>query len=266
MKLLLPRTSVLAIVTLAAASLLALHPAGAAANVEKAVFTAPAAVPFPHAAHPDLDDLRLDVLAPAAGSSSKSTRTGSSAALRLRLPVRFPSEDAPRGESSWYVVDGLEEGRRYEVRVCWVATQPTQFWLDTFDLPTVFQTPELITSLADYSEVRQTIVPLSAVDSPPEREPPLETAKPVSLLFLQLHAAADFYSSNQTLMRYPPPVDVDLILDPYILDVLPCSLAPTALYIIALGLGTYFLSGAITRWLGAVASSSLPAHQHPHVE
>ena len=71
-------------------------------------------------------------------------------------------------------------------------------------------------------------------------------------------------------MQYPLPVDVDIsmsthastaayaraemadkysVLDPYLLNVFPRSLVPTALYIVTLAVGSWFLSGVIWDWL-----------------
>jgi len=80
------------------------------ANVEKTIFLGPSPVALPNA-HPGLDDLRLDVLDPAR-----------SLILATQLAVQFPTAPAPRGLESWYLLRGLEDGRRYEVRICWPAT------------------------------------------------------------------------------------------------------------------------------------------------
>lgn len=83
------------------------------ANAEKAIFLGPAPVNIP-LQKPTISDLRLDSLTPENSS------------LRLQLPRAFPakdgaSEDAIRGEASWFLVDSLVEGQRYEVRTCWSA-------------------------------------------------------------------------------------------------------------------------------------------------
>jgi hypothetical protein len=87
------------------------------ANVEKTIFLGPDAATLPDA-RPSLDDLRLHTLSHA--------RT----ILPTQLPVQFPSKSAPHGQESWYLLQHLEAGRRYEVRVCWPATvsarQPRQ--------------------------------------------------------------------------------------------------------------------------------------------
>jgi len=69
------------------------------------------------------------------------------------------------------------------------------------------------------------------------------------VLFLRVRAAADFFTTNKNLMSNPPPVDVDLILDPYVFNVFPRSLAPTAVYIIVLACTGWLVSGAIWKFL-----------------
>ena len=79
------------------------------ANVEKTIFLGPSDLVLPDV-HPNLDDLRLHSLSHA------------QTILPTQLPVQFPSQSAPRGLESWYRLQRLEGGRRYEVRICWPAT------------------------------------------------------------------------------------------------------------------------------------------------
>jgi hypothetical protein len=72
-------------------------------------------------------------------------------------------------------------------------------------------------------------------------------------LFLQIFAAADYYTTNKTLMDNVPPVYVDIILDPFIFNVLPRSLLPTVAYIILLAIGGWYISGYISKWLHQLA-------------
>lgn len=83
--------------------------ASARANTEKVIFTAPESIIFGDA-RPSLLDLRLESLTP-----TKFT-------LRAALPVAFPTDKKPRGVQSWYLLQTLTQGQRYEVRVCWPAT------------------------------------------------------------------------------------------------------------------------------------------------
>ncbi|EON61716.1 hypothetical protein W97_00932 [Coniosporium apollinis CBS 100218] len=201
------------------------------ANTEKVIFLGPSSITIPNIS-PGLEQLQLNALSP---SRNK---------LETQLPVKFPTDEEPRGTQHWYLIEGLEEGRRYEVRICWVATQPTAFWLDVHTINEVFETPELISALAIYSEQRDRSVPRS-----PEPRQPDAAATSKSLLFLRIHSAADFFTTNQTLMNFPPDVDADIILDPFLLNVLPRSLGPTAVYLVVLAIVGWFLSGAISRWL-----------------
>ncbi|KAK3320905.1 hypothetical protein B0T19DRAFT_430900 [Cercophora scortea] len=202
-------------------------------NVEKTIFLGPASSIIP-LAHPTLSDLHIDTLTP-------STRQSSS--LRTRLAAAFP-DSASQGIATWLLLDELTAGQRYEVRVCWAATQPTAFTITTYTLDTVFETPELITSLASYSTSRQ---PFSPQGKETDHHP-----KESSILLLQILAAADYFTSNTSLMHTVPPVDVDIILDPFVFNVLPRSLVPTVGYILFVALVAYLLSLRIVAWLRAV--------------
>jgi hypothetical protein len=79
------------------------------ANVEKTIFLGPPAVTVPDQ-HPDLDDLYLIPLSPLHST------------VRTRLNASFPTTDSPKGVETWFLLDGLTPGARYEVRVCWLAT------------------------------------------------------------------------------------------------------------------------------------------------
>ncbi|KAI1139964.1 hypothetical protein F5Y05DRAFT_337376 [Hypoxylon sp. FL0543] len=209
----------------------------ASANTEKAIFLGPPTVNVP-SAHPTLGDLHIDTLSP------------TNWAIRTNLEARFPSISKPHGKATWLILDELTEGQRYEVRVCWAATQPTEFKIRTYELQTVFETPELISELSEYSWSRQSLGsdheshPKSATGS---HHPNSE--RDASVLFLQILAAADYYTMNKTLMRNVPPVHVDIILDPFVLGVLPRSLLPTVSYIIAVAIASWFMARHISAWI-----------------
>lgn len=78
--------------------------------------------------------------------------------------------------------------------------QPTAFILDAYTLAEVFDTSELISSLELYSGSRD-----SALQRTAARDP-----RPASVLFLRVIAAADYFTTNKTLMREVPPVNVDI--------------------------------------------------------
>lgn len=79
------------------------------ANVEKTIFLGPSPVTLPDV-RPSLEDLQLHAL------SSQDP------ILPTQLSVIFPSASQPHGLESWHLLSGLEEGARYEVRICWPAT------------------------------------------------------------------------------------------------------------------------------------------------
>lgn len=77
-------------------------------------------------------------------------------------------------------------------------------------------------------------------------------------MFLHVRAAADFFTTNKTLMQHPPAVYVDIILDPYLANIFPTSLLPTAAYLVILAVGAYLLSGAVWKFL----QHAEPGKQH----
>jgi len=194
------------------------------ANTEKTIFIAPPQ----RSISEQLAHLKLHALNPASSS------------LRAALPVAFPIAEANKqaqGVQSWYLLSNLNPGQRYEVRVCWAATQPTTFWIDTFDTTTLLDDKELLGQVNEFSQRQLQTVP------------PLGENHPSSVLLIRIISAADFYSTNASLMLNPPPVDVDIILDPFIGNIFPKSLVPTAAYIVILAIGSWLVSGAVWKYL-----------------
>lgn len=78
------------------------------ANVEKVIFVAPPAEPFPTDA--SIDNLLL------------ATLTQAEPSIRTHLNASFPTGNASKGNQTWMLLEGLTPRRRYEVRICWLAT------------------------------------------------------------------------------------------------------------------------------------------------
>jgi hypothetical protein len=123
--------------------------------------------------------------------------------------------------------------------------------LDVYELDTVWSTPELIQSLASYSYSRL-----------PDQE--TQVAKPkadkseehgASVMLLRIYAAADYFTDNAALMQSPPPVLTDVILDPYLFNIFPASLLPTATYLIIVAVASWFVARYIATWLQSIAAT-----------
>ncbi len=201
------------------------------ANTEKVIFRAPRSAKLPNSLLA-LSEHRSIVLSPEQSS------------IRTSLPVAFPTTENTRGLEYWYLLRRLNERQRYEVRVCWAAIQPTEFWLDVFTVDELDTLPRALESLSRLSRGFDGL------------HPPPKSSLIESILVLRLQAAADCYSSNKSLMLRPPPVDIDIILDPYLWSVFPTSLLPIAAYITILaGLGWY-ISDIIWSYLASIADSA----------
>lgn len=66
-----------------------------------------------------------------------------------------------------------------------------------------------------------------------------------SILFLRIFAAAEYFTTNATLMAHPEPVLVDIILDPFLGNVLPRTLAPTVVYIIIVAVASWIIASRL---------------------
>lgn len=212
------------------------------ANVEKTIFVAPDHLTVPKDA--SIDKLLLTSLNP------------DRLKFRTHLNASFPTDEKPHGEDTWALLEGLTPGQRYELRVCWLATQPTAFWIYTHSLNSVFESANLITSLSIYSYARQAQLSSNDIENLQKERFVSTEGKDTSMLFLQIQAAADYFSLNRTLMEQVPPVHVDLILDPYLFNIVPQSLIPTAVYIVITAVFAWFLSGWAIQQLTAYLARS----------
>jgi hypothetical protein len=124
----------------------------------------------------------------------------------------------------------------------------------TFPLQTVFDTPELISSLSEFSYGRLA----ASKAEPPSAARDVAAERQRSLLFLRVLAVADYFSTNMTLMENVPPVYTDIILDPYLLNVLPRSLVPTVCVLLLVTIVAWILvSQVMVPWLSAVVAEGL---------
>lgn len=142
--------------------------------------------------------------------------------------------------------------------------QPTAFTLNTYELPTVWDTPELIGSLAEYSSTRQPQAGSDAEQTRASHRPEKGRwvgEREASVLFLQVLASADYFTTNATLMDNVPPVSVDIILDPFIFNVFPRSLVPTAIFIPVVAIASFFVARLAVSWIQSIISSDITAKE-----
>ncbi|EFR01340.1 hypothetical protein MGYG_04347 [Nannizzia gypsea CBS 118893] len=202
----------------------------ALANVEKTMFISP----------------NLDTAQSALLKAELNTLSPLAPSIRAHLDAEFPTDTAPAGKRSWYRLEGLVPGQRYEVRVCWLATQPTEFTLSTYTPSEILQSPNLLASLAEFSE-------LQAHRNQNSTSLGTSIRAAEVTLYLVVDAAADYFTSDKALMANVPPVLVDLILDPYIFNILPTSLVPTLGYVAVSAVLAWFISRYVWLQLSAAA-------------
>lgn len=91
--------------------------------------------------------------------------------------------------------------------------------------------------------------------SPPDTDYDGSDERLASVLLLRVIVAADYFTDNADLMANPPPVLVDLILDPFLLNVLPRSLLPTVGYIAVVVVVTWLVARHIASSFRSLATS-----------
>lgn len=74
------------------------------------------------------------------------------------------------------------------------------------------------------------------------------------MLLLQIFAAADYFSLNRTLMEAIPPVYADVILDPYLFNLVPRTLLVPIGYIAVVVVVSACLGRVVAGWLRAAAA------------
>lgn len=140
------------------------------------------------------------------------------------------------------------------------AKQPTSFTLDTYELDVVFDSPELISSLAVYSHERHLATTAQGAGSSLVGHHEYGEVQQ-SALFLRVLASASYFSDDEARMRHVEPVFVDIILDPYILNVLPQTLIPTAAYVVVVAGLAWFSSQYIRGCLNTPYTCAVSAHK-----
>lgn len=127
-----------------------------------------------------------------------------------------------------------------------VCEQPTSFTLTTHSHADTVSEPSLLSALIKFSETQLAgSIPKSSPSNDDEHEAPG--------LFLRIQSAADYFTTNSTLMENVPPVTADIILDPFIANVLPRSLAPAAIYIVLVAVLVYYIGTSLANALSVTS-------------
>ncbi|KAF3931796.1 hypothetical protein ABW19_dt0208044 [Dactylella cylindrospora] len=185
------------------------------ANTEKTIFVAPDAAP-----------VRFSNKVNTIGELSDKPES-EKLLLRIKLPRAFPTANAPRGIDSWVFLGNLKPGARYEARICWAATTPSDFWLETHPH---LEGPKF-ESTSDSKSSDESLLP----------------AQPH--LYLKISAIASYYTTNTTLMENPEPVLVDVILDEFLQGALPRSLVYVTVFIIVMINFSWHLGIFVVKWI-----------------
>lgn len=119
----------------------------------------------------------------------------------------------------------------------------------------MWDTPELAGPLAEYAWARRREAGSEVEQKPAVHRPVGE--REASVLFLRVLAAADYFTTNATLMSNVPPVYVDIILDPFIFNVLPRSLVPTVGYIVVVAIASFFAARFVVVWIQGIVASDI---------
>jgi hypothetical protein len=117
------------------------------------------------------------------------------------------------------------------------------------------ETPELIQSLSEYSySLSRNIISASSRESKlhdTESSQQTQHKYQRSLLLLRILATAEYFTDDQNLMQNALPVSVDIIMDSYVLNIVPRSLLPTIGYICVVSV----LFWPLARWISSRAQS-----------
>ncbi|KAI5800061.1 hypothetical protein EDC01DRAFT_532480 [Geopyxis carbonaria] len=145
------------------------------------------------------------------------------------------------GATHWIALSGLAPQQRYEVRICWPATQPTDFNLKLFTVEQIDGDTALSSSIHAYPKNIQ-----RRLNRPYDGG---------STLYLRIFAKTAYVSAQKSRMETPEPVDVEIILDPYKFNVLPESLVPIGGLLIVVGVFSWWAGGLIHQFLARIVTT-----------
>ncbi|PWW72681.1 hypothetical protein C7212DRAFT_226101, partial [Tuber magnatum] len=118
--------------------------------------------------------------------------------------------------------------------------------LNIYTASQLLDKPPLLANMTAYSSRQLSLSPINELSVP--------STAPRSVLYLVIQAKADYYTHEKHRMETPDPVEVEIILDPFILNVLPESLLPIVITIVLIALSAFWASGRVYNALRNIAS------------
>ncbi|CAD6505690.1 BgTH12-01180 [Blumeria graminis f. sp. triticale] len=182
--------------------------------------------------------------------------------FRTHIKSTFPNDLSKIGRTSWFIMGDLIEGQKYEVRICWAATQPTTFRIKTHELHRYSDIPKLVTEMMKSGDVRNSDPQVAFFHTNLTSSTAPDQDRELSTVLLQLDAAADYYTWNKELMQEVPQVHADIIVDPYILNIFPQSLLLTLVYISLLSIGSCLFSTMVVGMLEGISRKSIKSEKY----
>ncbi|KAF8455387.1 hypothetical protein BGX38DRAFT_1267308 [Terfezia claveryi] len=136
--------------------------------------------------------------------------------------------------ATWAVLEKLNLGKRYEVRIIWAATEPAKFELGVF---TAVEVGEM--------GVEGLVIQGEEKGGKEEERKEANDGSQGIVMYLRVLAKKDPYN--------PDPVKIELILDPFLWNILPESLLCIGVVVVLVAGAAWWVSGRVERWLSMVA-------------
>ncbi|KAF8423643.1 hypothetical protein EV426DRAFT_574480 [Tirmania nivea] len=209
----------------------------AVANVEKVIFVPSDSRPLQFTLNPNSlrlspDGPRLYTVLDLNANTTGSERNGGGDGGGGRVGEE-------REESStWVVLEKVIPGKRYEVRIVWAATEPAEFELG------VFTAVEAVEAGMGAGAEGSVIRGGEEGGKDGEKEGGLKSSQG-TVMYLRVLAKKDRYN--------PDPVAVELVLDPFIWNILPESLLHIGAIVVLVAGAAWWAGAMVDRWLSMVA-------------
>ena len=138
--------------------------------------------------------------------------------------------------------------------------------LDTFELHTVRDTPNLLVSLTESvtrvsgsAAAEHHNLDLALFDAAGDQDRTTPLVK--SRLLLRVVATADYFTDRHDLMQNVPPTSTEIILDPWVGGLIPATVVPIAGYVVFVAALAYALARTVLPVIASLASATDLQHE-----